>query len=43
MWYFTWVLGVLLAASFAITNALWLEVSENMDRLNMEYDQNESP
>lgn len=25
MWYFTWILGVLLAASFGIINALWLE------------------
>ncbi|WP_376781457.1 cytochrome bd-I oxidase subunit CydX, partial [Pseudomonas oryzihabitans] len=24
MWYFTWILGVLLAASFGIINALWL-------------------
>jgi cyd operon protein YbgT len=25
MWYFTWILGVLLACSFGIINALWLE------------------
>ncbi|HCV75392.1 MAG TPA: cytochrome bd-I oxidase subunit CydX, partial [Pseudomonas sp.] len=25
MWYFTWILGVLLAASFGIINALWLD------------------
>jgi cyd operon protein YbgT len=25
MWYFTWVLGVGFAASFAILNALWFE------------------
>ncbi|HAN53132.1 cytochrome bd-I oxidase subunit CydX [Stutzerimonas stutzeri] len=23
MWYFTWILGVLLACSFGIINALW--------------------
>jgi len=26
MWYFAWILGVSLAASFAILNALWHEV-----------------
>lgn len=25
MWYFTWILGVGFAASFAIINAMWLE------------------
>jgi cyd operon protein YbgT len=25
MWYFAWILGVLLACSFGIINALWLE------------------
>lgn len=28
MWYFTWILGVLLAASFGIINALWLETND---------------
>lgn len=28
MWYFAWVLGVLLACSFGIINALWLEFVE---------------
>lgn len=32
MWYFTWILGVLLACSFGIINAMWLESTENMDR-----------
>lgn len=32
MWYFTWILGVLLACAFGIVNVLWLEVSEDMDR-----------
>lgn len=31
MWYFTWILGVLLACSFAIVNALWLETTQNLD------------
>ena len=32
MCYFAWILGVLLACSFGIINALWLENTENMDR-----------
>ena len=32
MWYFTWILAVLLACSFGVINALWLENTENMDR-----------
>ncbi|MCL1073402.1 cytochrome bd-I oxidase subunit CydX [Shewanella dokdonensis] len=36
MWYFTWVLGLLLACSFGIINALWLENTENMDRDDVE-------
>ncbi len=27
MWYFTWILGVLLACAFAIVNAMWLELN----------------
>lgn len=26
MWYFSWILGFGLAASFAILNAMWLEL-----------------
>ncbi|MDR4307259.1 cytochrome bd-I oxidase subunit CydX [Chelatococcus sambhunathii] len=26
MWYFAWVLGLGLAASFAVLNAMWLEL-----------------
>ncbi len=26
MWYFSWILGLGLACSFAVLNALWLEV-----------------
>ncbi len=32
MWYFTWILGVLLASSFGIINVLWLEAQEAMDQ-----------
>jgi cyd operon protein YbgT len=31
MWYFTWILGVLLACSFGIINALWLETTDQFD------------
>jgi cyd operon protein YbgT len=29
MWYFAWALGVSLAASFAILNAMWLELDSD--------------
>jgi cytochrome bd-I ubiquinol oxidase subunit X len=29
MWYFSWVLGLGLACSFAILNAMWLELHED--------------
>lgn len=32
MWYFSWVLGLGLAAAFAILNAMWFEVREDDDR-----------
>ncbi|MFJ1269342.1 cytochrome bd-I oxidase subunit CydX [Legionella lytica] len=28
MWYFSWILGTGLACSFAILNAMWLELRE---------------
>ena len=31
MWYFAWILGVLLACSFGIINAMWLESQMNDD------------
>lgn len=31
MWYFTWILGVLLACSFGIINVLWLEYSGDLN------------
>ncbi|WP_462382967.1 cytochrome bd-I oxidase subunit CydX [Pseudomonas sp. Marseille-QA0892] len=33
MWYFAWILGVLLACSFAIVNAMWLEATQNLDEV----------
>ena len=29
MWYFSWILGTGLACTFAILNALWLELRVN--------------
>ncbi|GHG83558.1 cytochrome bd-I oxidase subunit CydX [Pseudodonghicola xiamenensis] len=29
MWYFAWVLGLPLAAMFAVLNAIWLEMRED--------------
>jgi cytochrome bd-I ubiquinol oxidase subunit X len=34
MWYFTWVLGLGLAATFGVLNAMWLERFENDDTIN---------
>ncbi len=34
MWYFAWLLGLPLAAIFAVVNAMWLEMNE--DRLVIE-------
>lgn len=29
MWYFAWLLGLPLAAAFAVLNAMWLEMRED--------------
>lgn len=29
MWYFAWLLGLPLAAGFAVLNAIWLEMNED--------------
>ena len=29
MWYFAWILGTAFACSFAVLNALWLELDRN--------------
>jgi len=31
MWYFTWILGVLLALSFGIINVLWYEAEQHQE------------
>lgn len=30
MWYFSWILGLGLACAFAILNAMWLELDEEV-------------
>ena len=34
MWYFAWLLGLPLAAIFAVMNAMWLELKEDEKQLN---------
>lgn len=34
MWYFAWILGLPLAAIFAVMNAMWLEMKEDEKRMN---------
>ena len=31
MWYFTWILGVLLALAFGIINVMWYESEQSLD------------
>jgi cyd operon protein YbgT len=33
MWYFSWILGVLLAVAFGVINAMWLETSGHLEKL----------
>lgn len=34
MWYFAWILGLPLAAIFAVMNAMWLELKEDEKVMN---------
>ena len=35
MWYFTWILGVLLAVAFGVINVMWFElVDSDIDNNN---------
>ena len=36
MWYFAWILGLPLAAIFAVMNAMWLELKEDEKLINRE-------
>lgn len=34
MWYFAWLLGLPLAAIFAVVNAMWLEMQDDRTIMN---------
>jgi cyd operon protein YbgT len=34
MWYFSWILGVMLAVAFGIINVLWLESEQCLGQVN---------
>ncbi|MEP2920607.1 cytochrome bd-I oxidase subunit CydX [Sulfitobacter sp.] len=34
MWYFAWILGLPLAAIFAVMNAMWLEMKEDQKTID---------
>ena len=34
MWYFTWILGVLLACAFGIINVMWLEFEQRFSAVD---------
>ena len=38
MWYFSWILGVGLACSFGILNAMWFEFREDARKSNAKPD-----
>jgi len=33
MWYFSWILGVLLACAFGIVNVIWYEMEQHKDNV----------
>jgi len=33
MWYFAWLLGLPLAAAFAVLNAMWFEMMEDAEKM----------
>ncbi|MEY1662211.1 cytochrome bd-I oxidase subunit CydX [Isoalcanivorax beigongshangi] len=39
MWYFTWVLGVGLACTFGILNAMWFELHEDSQKRKLSAEQ----
>jgi len=40
MWYFTWILGVLLACAFGIINVMWLESEGRLDDADCDTERN---
>ncbi|CAA0121226.1 Cytochrome bd ubiquinol oxidase subunit X [Halioglobus japonicus] len=46
MWYFAWMLGLPLAAMFAVINAMWLEMQSDralLDPSDRDGDSNDKP
>jgi cyd operon protein YbgT len=42
MWYFAWLLGLPLAAIFAVVNAMWLEMQDDRTIMNGSHGDGES-
>ncbi|MCE0556819.1 MULTISPECIES: cytochrome bd-I oxidase subunit CydX [Motilimonas] len=38
MWYFSWILGVLLACAFGIINVMWYEMQQHVDNVAKDQD-----
>lgn len=38
MWYFSWILGVLLACAFGIINVMWYEMQQHIDNVAKDQD-----
>jgi len=34
MWYFAWLLGLPLAAAFAVLNAMWFELMDDTEKMH---------
>ncbi|MCD2180192.1 cytochrome bd-I oxidase subunit CydX [Rhizobium sp. C1] len=43
MWYFAWLLGLPLAALFAVVNAMWLEMQQDRQMMNGTHDKRDDP
>lgn len=43
MWYFAWILGLPLAAAFAVLNAMWFELMEDEALGRDRFDTKEPP
>jgi len=41
MWYFSWLLGVLLAVSAGIINVMWYEMEQLVDNVAKDQDAND--
>lgn len=41
MWYFSWMLGVLLAVSLGIINVMWYEMEQHVDNVSKDQDSDE--